>query len=78
MPSSGPVSSTGAMGRIPITLRQSTLKGMWIILKNSLCFTYILEIKTNYCQSEDFKRIEKKMKKDSINPTIGFDFKDMK
>ena len=40
-------------------------------LPNSLL--NILAIKTNYHQIENFKRIEKKIEKNSINPIIGFD-----
>ena len=38
----------------------------------------ILIMKTNYHQLENFKRIEKKLEKSSINRIIGFDHKDMK
>ena len=39
---------------------------------------HILIIKTSYHQLENFKRIEKKLEKSSINRIIGFDHKDMK
>ena len=48
------------------------------ILVSSYSLFHILEIKTNYYQLENLKRIEKKIAKNLMNPITGFDCKDMK
>ena len=44
-----------------------------------LCSLFqILKTKTNYDQFENFKRIEQKIEKSSVNPIAAFDHKYMK